>query len=91
MEKIKLPDYVEQLANRHFHFFENDCVIKKRVKGLAEGKQPLYVWDLSRACYISSLKEVKKGVFIFDVKGGESFNLFFNENNGEISIKKVGV
>ena len=84
-----MPSYVEKLANRHFYFYENDCVIKKRVKGVNAGKQPLYIWDLTRCCYVSSLIEIKKDLFLFDLKNGDKFNLSFNEKTEEIKVSKV--
>lgn len=61
------------LTNRHFFMTiknqEVDCIIKER---RASGhKTPLYIWDMTRMCYISGLKQTGKGAYIFNIRGAE--------------------
>lgn len=64
-EKIK--DLIAVLNEKHFDFQGSEVVIRKRKHGIRE-KPPLYLWDLSRACYISSLIYVKGTTFKFETK-----------------------
>ena len=81
---------IELLKNRHFELNNSDMVILKRVKGLTV-KPPLYIFDLTKHCYVSSLKTTQqKNQFIFDIrdkeKGNLNYNLFFDEK-GKILVK----
>lgn len=84
----------EFLQNKHFNFQDCDCIIKKRVKGLQE-KPPLYIWNLSKSCYVSSLKPLndEQTKFQFDVKRDRTvLDVWILElsEKGKITVEKVG-
>lgn len=88
--EIKLPGYVEKMSGLHFSFNGDDVVIKKRVNGLGE-KPPLYLWNLSRSVYISSLRELNECTFLFDVRTKGAlikYNLHCSES-GQITITEL--
>jgi len=84
----------EILQNKHFMLNDDECIIKKRVKGLQE-KPPLYIWNLSKSCYVSSLKasNEEQNEFYFDVRVDKTlldvWTLRVSEQ-GKITVEKVG-
>lgn len=89
--QIQLPEYVNVLSGKHFILDDNDILIRKRVKGLTV-KPPLYMWNLTKSCYVSSLKPtLNPNVLSFDIKTPgkiELFNLVFT-NSGNIEVQKI--
>lgn len=69
-----------------------DCIILERKKGLNK-KPPFYIFDLTRKCYISSLKPTdKEDLFNFDVRLKNEENLFFTLqifDNGKIEVVQI--
>ena len=91
MENLKMPQYVEQLKNRHIALDGCDIVIRARKKGLQE-KPPLYMWNLTRACYVSSLKPgTEKNTFTFDIRTQEKDLLLYKMHlqNDKISVEQL--
>lgn len=91
MENLKMPQYVEQLKNRHIALDGCDIVIRARKKGLQE-KPPLYMWNLTRACYVSSLKPgTEKDTFTFDIRTQEKNLLLYKMHlqNDKISVEQL--
>lgn len=84
---IKLPDYVNVLKSQHFELYGDDIVILCRKNGLAE-KPPLYLWNLSKSCYVSSLKSINEYTFLFDVRNDKSYNLHL-DSKGKITIEPL--
>lgn len=82
---------IEVLKGQHFQFKNDDVVILKRKNGLQE-KPPLYLFNLSRMTYISSLKEIEENLYKFDVrkgpKGIEVYTLKYDK--GKFEIEKIG-
>ena len=76
------------LRNKHFYLTikdkETDCIIKERKA--SGNKTPLYIWDLTRMCYISGLKQTSKNTFIFNIRGKESDVL----KNYQLTISESG-
>ena len=65
-------------------FNEDKALIRIRKKGL--NKKPLlYLWDLTKGCYLSSLYP-KRGFFVFEVKG-EWFRLAFIEGMPQVTAQ----
>lgn len=84
------PPYVSILESKKIKLNGETVVIKKRVNGLTE-KPPLYLWNLTKSCYVSSLKETgKENLFTFDIRKDGSlilYNLIFLD--GKIEVKEV--
>lgn len=86
---MKTNNLIEVLTGKHFQLGSDDVIIKKRVKGLSK-KPPLYTWNLTRACYVSSLKQ-SGDTFYFDLRKGEdleNYSLKLAEN-GQVEVQKL--
>lgn len=89
-EVIIFPDYVEKLKNRHFIFKGDDCYIAMRKKELKK-KPPLYIFNLSKSCYVSSLIPINEKTFYFDQRTATDllkYNLLVLEN-GDLITKAI--
>lgn len=82
-------ELIEVLASQHFTLNSDDILIKKRKNGLQE-KPPLYLFNLSKMVYVSSLKQVAENKFKFDVRKGKVISdiYFLTVNNGKIEVEK---
>lgn len=86
---MDLPKYVDILKSQHFELNGCDCVILQRKHGLGE-KSPLYIFNLSKCSYVSSLKELNQNTFYFDIgRGGEKYNLILDESKGIFNVVRV--
>lgn len=86
----ELKELVSVLKNQHIQFKDSDVIIKQRKQGLQE-KPPLYLWDLTRSCYISSLRYQGNNIFQFDTRRAGKITgiyLLVFENN-LVSIQEV--
>lgn len=84
-EIIVFPDYVEKLKGKHFIFQNDNCYIALRKKDLKK-KPPLFIWNLSESCYVSSLIPINEDTFYFDVRYGEKLQKYNLQvlDNGEL-------
>lgn len=82
---------IEVLKGQKFIFKNDEVVILKRKNGLQE-KPPLYLFNLSRMTYISSLKEIENNLYKFDVrKGPKGIDVYtLKYDKGKIEIEKIG-
>lgn len=88
---MESTEIVESMKSKHFYLENDDIVIKKRVKGLTI-KPPLYLWNLTKSCYVSSLEyNVQGNNFLFDIlKNGK--RIYFSldiKKNGQLEVKKL--
>jgi len=78
----RLPEIYKQVAGQKVKLPDgSQAIIKCRVNNLTK-KPPLYMWNLTSHCYVSSLKLVQEeqGKFMFDIRHGEetqAYNLFW--------------
>lgn len=82
---INFPKYVEKLKGRHFIFQNDDYYIALRKKELNK-KPPLYIFNLSKSLYVSSIMPINENTFYFDVRtaqGLQKYNLQLLDN-GEL-------
>lgn len=71
---------------------KSECVILERKKH-TDKKPPFYIFDLTRCCYVSSLKPTaKENQFSFDVRDKENdSNIFYTlsiSESGKIEVSK---
>ena len=68
------------------------AVVRCRKRGL-QSKPPLYLWDLTRGCYVSSLKPVDSSnkSYLFDIRKGEEVEPYLLSlvNDCKVKIDKV--
>ncbi len=83
---IKEIPQLKEYQGLKFQFNSDQALIRVRKKGL--NKKPLlYLWDLTRGCYLSSLYP-KQGYFIFEVKG-LWYKLSFNEGMPQVEAQQT--
>ena len=77
------------LSIKHFSFLGDDIIIKQRKRGIQE-KPPLYLFNLSKMVYVSSLREIEENLFRFDVRNQKQLEYYTLKNeNGSIKIEKT--
>lgn len=72
-----------------FTFADEEFTVGLRKHGI-QTKEPLYLFNVSKMCYVSSLKEIGENLFSFttEKKGvTETYNL--KNDNGTIKIEKI--
>jgi hypothetical protein len=75
---------LKEYSGINFQFNGDKALIRVRKKGL--NKKPLlYLWDITRGCYLSSLYP-KRGYFIFEVKG-LWYRLVFSEGMPQVTAQ----
>lgn len=75
---------LKEYSGVNIQFNEDKALIRVRKKGV--NKKPLlYLWDLTRGCYLSSLYP-KQGYFIFEV-GGLWYKLSFKEGMPQVTAQ----
>lgn len=82
----EIPE-LREYQGKKLSFNTDQALIRVRKKGL--NKKPLlYLWDISRGCYLSSLyPQKRRGHFSFEV-GGYWYSLTFENGLPDITAQK---
>jgi len=90
----RLPEVYRELAGQKIKLSDgSQAIIKCRVNNLTK-KPPLYMWNLTRSCYVSSLKKIQEdqGLFMFDVRAGENTEAYkLMLVDGEIKTERLNI
>lgn len=69
-----VKDYIKALENTILQIEGDNCIIRLR-KRIAN-KQPLYIWNMTKMCYVSSLLEVNPKLYKFNILHGEEMTKY---------------
>ena len=90
----RLPEVYRELAGQKVKLSDgSQAIIRCRVNNLTK-KPPLYMWNLTRSCYVSSLKKIQEdqGLFMFDIRAGEETKAYtLMLINGEVKTERLNI